>query len=1089
MSDSPSAHSRAAEGLTLNTTGNSMNSTISANNHTNQMRRDSLFPSYHGITGPSTPQAGNNSIPSTPYLHNSSSLYSVHHGHQFPSVNVQLQSNITPLSSPNPANKLDNDGLLMTSNDSISDNEPISKMESNSEDDENDSDQHSDEDDDDDYQERGQENSEDSDDSRKKYKKSSDSLSAAKKRKSHTKSATHKSNNNNNYKNKSVGESANTAASVGSKRKLSSADTEISGVHQVPAIHVSTANVADHSGHDANHQLENGLNQRRMSFDALVNPIPGLASILDAYHQPNRYSRSSISGPSNAITAPGNYLYPPINQGLIPVLQSNPIRGQQWPTTVCPIGRTPITTSVGGLVTSRYLLHFAMDLAQGAQEGLYQPGKPSELIITMSFHKGHDAEGLNPKELIELKGTKPNPIIENAVNAGLYQLVLPVKIALKPTVKRTAKIRGLSEVSMHPECFNCLTRELCTEEETWETGPKVKKPHYLLLRRDTGEPIRIMYVNKWLGNHVNHNATDPHNLHDYSPIHIKPVIDDGLSHVQTKGRGKTEERKKETSQLYLALKCDRWFEFRCHHGWKIEQIELRHFKGGTWKSSHLLPYQHLSESISIAEAIQAIQMTVQIPTTTLAPPNLPVENIALVKESSARRRTSSNKKSRPANAHLNSDMPLVINQSLAGRNMMDYSNQANAPYYYGTMPMMMMPNNNVSNTNQPVYYTSSNYPPVNQYAPPQYGYPPPMQLLYPIQSQNNPNEIQINPNTNSPRNAAQAAVVAAAAAAAAANSNNAANNLFANPGSRRPSIQEANPAALNNAYRRSALPFGGYAEDFYVRRPSTSAATGTAGGGGDENKDSPTLRGLNYNEEPGQGQERRDSINLNSNYPSFRRDSMARVMNTSPSIDNRAVATSSMLYPAVMADNKHQQHLTEAHVAAAAAATTAEPSNALPLPEIENREASIMNYESRMLPLQPMTSTGYIGNTNSVQYHYHPTQAVLLNPNSYPAMQAIPVSNSGHNNMNNNPFQPPPLLPLTSMGLPQASVGFAMQPLSWSSTSNYYPLYNPNQNTQNLYPTSQQTAINNLNAAMNNPDSKDLAAAATAANLISSAAE
>ncbi len=84
----------------------------------------------------------------------------------------------------------------------------------------------------------------------------------------------------------------------------------------------------------------------------------------------------------------------------------------------------------------------------------------------------------------------------DALPAGHSVIRVPVKVAIKPTVKRTAKLRTVHEVSLHPAWYDCDSRDLSEEEKKWETGSKAKKPKHLLLRHDTKSCIHVLQVNR-----------------------------------------------------------------------------------------------------------------------------------------------------------------------------------------------------------------------------------------------------------------------------------------------------------------------------------------------------------------------------------------------------------------------------------------------------------------------------------------------------------------------------------------------------------------------------------------------------------------
>ena len=183
----------------------------------------------------------------------------------------------------------------------------------------------------------------------------------------------------------------------------------------------------------------------------------------------------ALPSPTSPNTNPSSSPAPSLSSPTIPPLSSVPpppppsLQSLAWPTTY----KSPSS------ILNRYLIHFPHDTAHGAQAGLYQPGKPSQLIIRL---QDPDAPPISPAT----KGDTDGPVIR-----------IPCKVALKPTVKRTAKLRTLHEISMHPAWYDCESRDLGEEEKRWETGSKQKRPKYLLLRQDTKSMIHVIHVNKW----------------------------------------------------------------------------------------------------------------------------------------------------------------------------------------------------------------------------------------------------------------------------------------------------------------------------------------------------------------------------------------------------------------------------------------------------------------------------------------------------------------------------------------------------------------------------------------------------------------
>ena len=207
----------------------------------------------------------------------------------------------------------------------------------------------------------------------------------------------------------------------------------------------------------------------------------------------------------------------------------------------------------------RYLLHFPDDSSHGAQNGLYQPGKPSELMLRMKKDKVTD-EQRNSKDS-ELAG-----------ECETCEVKLPVKIALKPTVKESATVRRFDELAVHPAAFYTQSADLAWEERNFATSAEHSEPPFLLLRQDWKSPIALVHIARY--------GRQQRDVSDLSPLHLLPIAEGSLAHTQTRGRGKTLQQRLETAQLYLSMCVGKWYELRAHSGWRVDGVEMRHFKGG-----------------------------------------------------------------------------------------------------------------------------------------------------------------------------------------------------------------------------------------------------------------------------------------------------------------------------------------------------------------------------------------------------------------------------------------------------------------------------------------------------------------------------
>lgn len=152
------------------------------------------------------------------------------------------------------------------------------------------------------------------------------------------------------------------------------------------------------------------------------------------------------------------------------------------------------------------------------------------------------------------------------------EVKLPVKIALKPTVKESATVRRFDELALHPAAFYTQSADLAWEERNFATSADHSEPPFLLLRQDWKNPIALVHIARY-----GRQQREPDDL---SPLHLLPVAEGSLAHTQTRGRGKTTGQRLETAQLYLSMCVGKWYELRAHSGWCVDGVEMRHFKGG-----------------------------------------------------------------------------------------------------------------------------------------------------------------------------------------------------------------------------------------------------------------------------------------------------------------------------------------------------------------------------------------------------------------------------------------------------------------------------------------------------------------------------
>ena len=246
--------------------------------------------------------------------------------------------------------------------------------------------------------------------------------------------------------------------------------------------------------------------------------------------------------------------------------------GSSPPSSPFPASLPPWPTEARAAARDglRFLVHFPDDSSHGAQGGLYQPGKPSLLCIHLVDPDGREEE-----------------------------VRLPVKIALKPTVKESATVRRFDELCLHPRAFYCDSTDLGMEEARWQTAASVPDPAFLLLRQDWKGAVAVVHVPRW--------GRQQRETVRVSPLHILPVQDGTLAHTQTRGRGKTEAQRKETAQLYLSMIVDAYYELRCHSGYSIARLQMRHYKGGSESARVDLRFSGLEADTRVQDAISVIE--------------------------------------------------------------------------------------------------------------------------------------------------------------------------------------------------------------------------------------------------------------------------------------------------------------------------------------------------------------------------------------------------------------------------------------------------------------------------------------------------
>ena len=235
----------------------------------------------------------------------------------------------------------------------------------------------------------------------------------------------------------------------------------------------------------------------------------------------------------------------------------------------------------------RYLLNFPDDSSHGAQNGLYQPGKPSELMVRMKRNKANssnksskDSCGKREEAKQQMRGDDQPEDKEQRDSSHkevdgeceVCEVKLPVKIALKPTVKESATVRRFDELALHPAAFYTQSADLAWEERNFATSAEHSEPPFLLLRQDWKNPIALVHIARY--------GRQQREVDDLSPLHLLPIFEGSLAHTQTRGRGKTLQQRLETAQLYLSMCVGKWYELRAHSGWRVDGVEMRHFKGG-----------------------------------------------------------------------------------------------------------------------------------------------------------------------------------------------------------------------------------------------------------------------------------------------------------------------------------------------------------------------------------------------------------------------------------------------------------------------------------------------------------------------------
>jgi len=269
----------------------------------------------------------------------------------------------------------------------------------------------------------------------------------------------------------------------------------------------------------------------------------------------------------------------------IPSQSQQPIsKASSWPTE----------TRNKSTIVNRYLIHFPDSASHGAQGGLYQPGKPSQLFISL-IHNNENQNNTNNND-----DTNNDTTANNNHNPTIHTIKIPVKIALKPTVKESATVRRFDEIALHPLYYYCPTNDLRLEELRYSTNSDLTDPEYLLLRHDWKSSISVIKILRY-GRQQKESLL-------LSPIHLLPVHEGCLAHTQTRGRGKNELARKETAQLYLAMMIDEYYELRCHSDWKISSMSMRHYKGGAEIGKVEISFTGLAMDTKINDAINAIEL-------------------------------------------------------------------------------------------------------------------------------------------------------------------------------------------------------------------------------------------------------------------------------------------------------------------------------------------------------------------------------------------------------------------------------------------------------------------------------------------------
>ena len=234
-------------------------------------------------------------------------------------------------------------------------------------------------------------------------------------------------------------------------------------------------------------------------------------------------------GHSAATLAPQPLLSPSLSQPVLPTFASSSFAAVLPQSASSPLTAASASTAPFPWMTEkrsassecrRYLLHFPDDSSHGAQNGLYQPGKPSELMLRMKRNKAHNTRRDVRKD-DESKQQRDGSDQEADGECETCEVKLPVKVAVKPTVKESATVRRFDELALHPAAFYTQSADLAWEERNFATSAEHSEPPFLLLRQDWKNPIALVHIARY--------GRQQRDVDDLSPLHLLPIAEGTLA--------------------------------------------------------------------------------------------------------------------------------------------------------------------------------------------------------------------------------------------------------------------------------------------------------------------------------------------------------------------------------------------------------------------------------------------------------------------------------------------------------------------------------------------------------------------------------